>query len=137
MIWRLKPARTALFVVCATSVAIGCVSVRSQRATETESMLGAAGFEMKRASDPDARMLLDTVPSREIVKRVRSDGSSYYVYADAKWCKCVYVGDEKAYEDYQAYAVMKKYDDTKAPPTAVEEQEEREIVEYEEQEGLR
>ena len=31
-------------------------------------------------------------------------GEARYIYADAKYCKCVYAGDEAAYQRYQKLA---------------------------------
>jgi hypothetical protein len=42
--------------------------------------------------------------------RQEKDGKYYYVYADARDCKCVYVGDEKAYQQYRQFMYEKRQD---------------------------
>jgi len=38
----------------------------------------------------------------------RSFAKPRYVYADAKYCNCVYAGDEAAYQRYQKLALEKQ-----------------------------
>ena len=84
-------------------VMAGCAA----RAIETERLLAAAGFQMKLADTPEKVAHLETLTQRQLVPHQR-DGKIYYVYADANYCKCVYVGTEEAYQQYQKLAFQKK-----------------------------
>ena len=92
-----------------TSIAIlgllasGC-STNSQ-AIETERLLAAAGFQMRLADTPDKLTRLTAQPQRTLVPH-NQDGKIMYSYADAKVCKCIYVGTERAYGRYQKLALV-------------------------------
>jgi hypothetical protein len=66
-------------------------------------MLPAAGFKMKFADDPSKTGQIAKQPQQKLVSHKR-DGELVYAYADSKECKCLYVGDEKAYQQYQKLA---------------------------------
>ena len=66
----------------------------------TELDLGSCGFKWKSADTPEKLKHLESLPQRKIVRH-QKEGKSYYIYADAQECKCVYVGDEKAYQEYR------------------------------------
>src|SRR5262249_31941802 len=50
---------------------------------------------------------LQTMTPQKLVPHSR-DGKLYYAYADAEFCKCLYVGDPAAYQKYQQLAVQQK-----------------------------
>ncbi|MBP1742455.1 MAG: hypothetical protein H6Q48_4748 [Deltaproteobacteria bacterium] len=52
---------------------------------------------------------LEALPQRQIVPH-QKDGKVYYIYADARDCKCVYIGDEKAYQQYRQFVYDKRMD---------------------------
>ena len=84
-------------------VASGC-STNSQ-AIETERLLAAAGFQMRLAYTPDKLTRLTAQPQRTLVPHDQN-GKIMYSYADAKVCKCLYVGTERAYGRYQKLALV-------------------------------
>lgn len=100
-------------VVCAIAVAIGgvglsaCTAIERDNALQTERTLAAAGFQMKFADDSGKIQNTSALPQRELTP-TRLDGETRFVYADAEFCKCVYVGTEKAYQRYQNLAVRQK-----------------------------
>jgi len=75
----------------------GCATKTPMQA---EMDLGSCGFKWKSADTPEKLKHLESLPQRKIVRH-QKEGKSYYIYADAQECKCVYVGDEKAYEEYR------------------------------------
>ena len=87
----------------------GCATVE-QRTLGTEEVLSAAGFQMKLADTPERLTSLDTLPPRTLVPQTR-DGEVYYVYADPKACRCLYVGTEAQYQEYQRLALQKELAD--------------------------
>lgn len=94
-------------------ISAGCVSEQS-RVQETEQMLVAAGFIEKPASTPDRQNQLATLPPYKILSQEIhvGNGDTYgYVYADPQYCHCLFVGDAKAYQQYQQIALQKKIAD--------------------------
>jgi hypothetical protein len=81
----------------------GCAMNRNQKAVEMERLLAASGFKMKRADTDSQLAKLKELPQRKLVAQ-NWDGKLTYFYADASNCKCVYIGDEKAYKHFQKLA---------------------------------
>ena len=82
---------------------MGCAA----SAVDTERLLAAAGFQMRLADTPERMAHLSTMTQRQLVPEMQ-DGSLRYVYADDKYCKCVYVGTEKAYQRYERFALKQR-----------------------------
>jgi hypothetical protein len=78
----------------------GCQAIENADAEDTEQVLAAAGFHMKEATTPQQLANLQAMTQRKLVTH-EQDGQPRYVYADAEGCKCVYVGSEKNYDEYQ------------------------------------
>ncbi len=93
----LKIAGSAILALVAAGLIAGCAT---QRAMQTERILSASGFHMKLAQTPEQQQQLAAYPQRKLITE-QKDGQPYFVYADAKDCNCVYVGDETAYQSYQ------------------------------------
>ncbi len=85
----------------------GCAAARKDEAMSVERTLAAAGFQMKFADTPEKIDELATLPQRTLAPQER-DGELFYVYADPKYCNCLYVGTDKAYERYQKLALQQK-----------------------------
>jgi hypothetical protein len=104
--------RGAVGLLSAVSVVVlfaGCAAMREERAKDKESILSAAGFQMKPADTPARVAHLQTLTPLKLVPHTRSsDGKLLYVYADPKGCHCLYVGDEGAYQRYRQLALQQK-----------------------------
>lgn len=83
----------------------GCAALQRQGAMQQERMLAAAGFQMKFANTPTLASKAAEMPQRRVVPVPADGGGVRYVYADAKWCNCIYAGSEKAYDRYQRLVV--------------------------------
>jgi hypothetical protein len=59
-----------------------------------------AGFKMRPATTPKEVTRLRHLPQHRFVRRTK-DGKSYYLYADPIYCKCVFLGGERAMNNYQ------------------------------------
>jgi hypothetical protein len=97
----------------------GCASSQ-QRAFQTQLDLGSCGFQWKVADTPEKLKKLESLPQRKILRHEK-DGKYYYIYADARDCKCIYVGDEKAYQQYKQFVYEQRQDrklDIEAAETA-------------------
>jgi hypothetical protein len=85
----------------------GCQAIENSEAENTEQLLAAAGFQMKEATTPEQMANLEEQTQRKLVIHDQ-DGQARYVYADAQDCKCVYVGSEWNYDEYQKLSVKQE-----------------------------
>jgi hypothetical protein len=85
----------------------GCQAIENADAEDTEQLLAAAGFHMKEATTPQQLANLQAMTQRKVVIHDQ-DGQPRYVYADAEDCKCVYVGSEKNYDEYQRLSLKEE-----------------------------
>lgn len=83
----------------------GCAMIEKSNATDTEQILSAAGFNMKLADTPEKMAHVKSMKQRELISHIK-DGSVYYAYADAEFCKCLYVGSEKSYQEYEKLTIQ-------------------------------
>ncbi len=90
----------------------GCQTIENENAASAEQMLAAAGFQMKLAETPEQLANLQQMTQRKLVPHTK-DGQTLYVYADADYCKCVYVGNEKNNQEYQKMSFQKDLADEK------------------------
>ena len=94
---RVKFALSLLFLVTAIA---GCAAIQGEEAKSTDEMLAAAGFIIVSADTPEKEKMLDTLTPNKIQFSVR-DNKPLYVYADPYNCKCIWTGDQAAYDRYQ------------------------------------
>ena len=92
--------KTTGMVILAGIVLSGCAAMEKSAATDTEKMLAAAGFKMKPADTADKLAHVQSMEQRKLLSHVQN-GTVYYAYADAEYCKCLYMGSEKNYQEYQ------------------------------------
>ena len=83
-----------------------CAAIQNRDAIEMERLLAASGFQMRLSDTPQKLDHLKSMTQRKLVPH-QHDDKIYYVYADATSCKCLYVGNEKAYQRYQKLAIEK------------------------------
>ena len=88
----------------------GCQAIMESNAQSTEQMLAAAGFQRKIAQTPAQFANMQAMPQRKLVPQVWG-GQTMYVYTDAQFCECVYVGTEANYQEYQKMKFQKELAD--------------------------
>jgi hypothetical protein len=93
-------AISAALLLCAG----GCAAIERQDALDTEKLLAAAGFQMHPADTAERRQELANMPPRRIVVH-REGAQTVYTYADAQNCRCLYVGEAKAYDEFRRLAL--------------------------------
>jgi hypothetical protein len=103
----MRTARRLAIVVIALSLLPACTYIKRQDADQVESTLAAAGFKMKPADTPERLARLEAMPVRTIFTRQR-EGETVYLYADAEFCKCLYIGRQEQYDRYQRLAIEKQ-----------------------------
>lgn len=59
-----------------------------------------SGFKMKEARSDKQMMRLKSLPARKFVRRTRN-GVAYFIYADPDYCKCAYIGTQRAMDDFR------------------------------------
>lgn len=99
----MNPRTRAKGFVTAVSLAIalvGCSTMEQSDAIDTERVLAAAGFEIKFADTPAQKEQLAKLAQRKI-SHLDRNGRLVFVYADSKYCKCMYVGTESEYQRFQ------------------------------------
>ena len=84
-----------------------CAAIEKQNAMDMERMLAASGFKMKLAETPEKLAALEGLPQRKLVPQ-QHEGKVYFYYADATTCKCLYVGSQKSYQQFQKLATQRK-----------------------------
>lgn len=83
----------------------GCAMVERQETKSTEQLLSAGGFSIKAADTPEKLSKLQAMKQRKILRRQGPDGQPQFLFADATYCRCLYIGNEAAYQSYQKLSV--------------------------------
>jgi hypothetical protein len=78
-------------------VAAGCQTAGVQN---KENMLAAAGFLIKPADTPLKLAAIKTLPPHKFVQQVKN-GQPIWLYADPTICRCLYVGNQAAWQTYR------------------------------------
>ncbi|HQH99907.1 MAG TPA: hypothetical protein PLA18_01420 [Deltaproteobacteria bacterium] len=85
----------------------GCAGMKKKEAARTGDILSAAGFTTKTPDSPEAWNKFNSMKPLKMM-RTEKDGEIIYVYPDPYNCNCVYVGNEKQYQDYKRLALQKQ-----------------------------
>lgn len=67
----------------------------------TGMLLEDAGFKMREANTPQKMERLRSLTPHKLIAR-KKNGVPYYLYADPDDCKCLFIGDQIAFENYRA-----------------------------------
>ncbi len=95
-----------VFLILIAILLISCAVIQQPRAYETESQLAVCGFKQKLANTPEKLDKLKELPQRKFALR-EHNGTNYYLYANAHQ-KCLFIGNEKAYQSYQKSKIQKQ-----------------------------
>ena len=97
-----------IIAIVATGLLLtGCAALEKSDAMDTERLLAASGFKMKLANTPEKLANITAMTQRTVVPHDKN-GTVYYAYADAEFCKCIYLGTEKNYQQYEKIAVERR-----------------------------
>ncbi len=94
-----------IWLVAGYLVTGGCASIEKESTLNTEHILKASGFSSFPADTPERVTHLTALTQRKLAPHER-DGETFYVFADSTYCKCLLIGDEKAYETYRNLLVQ-------------------------------
>lgn len=84
---------------------------------QKEDGLSASGFIVRQADVPERQTLVNLLPANRMSWYQRG-GAVHYLYADPRWCNCLYVGTQEAYDKWRSYAEEHHLNDER-PVTAV------------------
>ena len=112
--------RSSAAVAASGLLLAGCASAARDRATEIEPLLAAAGFQKRMADTPQKLAHLQQFTPLKIIPIARQ-ASVYYVYADPNGCRCAYVGNEAAFEQYQGLVLKQTISQDKLTVTGADE----------------
>ena len=103
----------ATFLPLGLVVALSACEPQPQRIAHQDHELVMDGFLEKRADTPERQTMLGRLPEDQLVRQ--SDGdTALYVYADPTVCSCIYVGTQRAFDNYKVarqLVVLYPYDD--------------------------
>lgn len=85
----------------AVAVTIAIYAVPAAAQLNAGMRLEDAGFKMKEANTPQKMERLRSLTPHKLIAR-QKNGVPYYLYADPDYCKCLFIGDRIAFENYRA-----------------------------------
>jgi hypothetical protein len=80
-------------------VLTGCATPQ-QQVKHRENLLAAAGFVQHPANTPQRQASLQMLPRDRVMREVHG-AQVMYVLADPLVCNCLYIGDQRAWGNYQ------------------------------------
>ncbi len=89
-----------LIIMSLVLFASGCAAIQTNKTQEQEQLLSAAGFVMVPATTQAEIENLNSLTPHKVMFSVK-DNKPLYWYADPTNCKCVYTGDQAAYQRYE------------------------------------
>jgi hypothetical protein len=111
-----------VFLIAAFSAALfGCGSIKQsiepqpptpeQQAEQLEPMLSAAGFRMLPADTPERQKQLQSLVPLQVNYYVGKTGNLHYYMADPDDCKCMFIGDEQNYQQFEKLNLNQQYEE--------------------------
>ena len=97
----------AMLVAVIGLTLVGCAMAPSSAATSQAALLAQAGFTLRTADTPKRLAYLNSIPPQKVVQHNYQGKTLYVVCQDPSTKQC-YVGDEAAYQRYQALALQAK-----------------------------
>ena len=115
-------AIVALFFAAACALALSaCGSIKNdlapppptpeEQAAKLEPMLSAAGFTMLPAETPDSQAKLSSLLPLQVQYYIGKKGRLHYYMADPYYCKCMYIGSEHAYQQYEKIKLNEQFEE--------------------------
>ncbi|MBN9507700.1 MAG: hypothetical protein J0I21_01145 [Alphaproteobacteria bacterium] len=86
---------------------LGACTTEQELVNDRESLLSAAGFAFRPANTPERMQQLANLPPRQFTYQERN-GKIVYLFGDAQYCKCLYIGSEQNYQAYQQMVFQRR-----------------------------
>ncbi|MHB8381150.1 MAG: hypothetical protein ACYDC3_02250 [Candidatus Binataceae bacterium] len=80
-----------------------------QRSAKLEPLLAASGFAMLPADTQERQTQLAALPPLTVSYYVGRKGKLHYWMADPQFCKCLYLGNEEAYQKYEQMLLQENW----------------------------
>ena len=102
-------------IVAFSAALAGCGSIQpppptpEQQAEQLEPMLAAAGFRMLPADTPERQKQLESLLPLQVLYYVGKTGKLHYYMADPYYCKCMYIGSEEKYQQYEKMKLNEQF----------------------------
>src|SRR5579863_10241941 len=116
---RLIPLAALLFTTFSLALS-GCGSIKNdispppptpeEQAAKIEPMLSAAGFTMLPAQTPDSQAKLTSLLPLQVQYYIGKKGRLHYYMADPYYCRCMYIGSEQAYQQYEKIKLNEQFE---------------------------
>ena len=104
------------FIAAFSAALVGCGSIKppepptpEQQAEQLEPMLAAAGFRMLPADTPQRQQQLASLVPFDVNYYVGKTGTLHYYMADPAFCKCMYIGTEENYQQYEKLKLNQQF----------------------------
>jgi hypothetical protein len=114
------------FVMLIFVFLMGCASTGKLSPFQMDEMLVRAGFQLHTADTAKKLEFLKSLPKNELVHKTYNEKESYF-YVDVSSCKCMYVGDEQAYQRFRQ-SVKEEQMDEKIETTSHQAQDKMENI---------
>ena len=88
---------------------MSCAGTGKMSPFHMDEILVDAGFQLHNADTPKKLSQLKSLPQNELVHKMYNKKKFYY-FVDGTSCKCMYVGDEKAYLRFKQLVKEKQMD---------------------------
>ncbi len=104
-----------LLIAAFSATLAGCGSIQpppptpEQQAEQLEPMLAAAGFRMLPADTPERQKQLESLLPMQVLYYVGKTGTLHYYMADPFSCKCMYIGSEQNYQQYEKMKLNQEF----------------------------
>lgn len=113
------PLLRVLLLAALSAAFFGCGSIKQslepqpptpqQQAEQLEPMLSAAGFRMLPADTPERQKQLESLVPLSVNYYVGKTGNLHYYMADPDYCKCMYIGSEENYQQFEKLKLNQQY----------------------------
>ena len=89
---------------------MSCAGTGKMSPFHMDEILVDAGFQLNKADTPKKLSQLKSLPQNELVHKMYNKKKVYF-FVDGTSCKCMYVGDEKAYLRFKQLVKEKQMDE--------------------------
>src|ERR1035437_2843869 len=114
-----QPPSTSLavvFLIATVSAALfGCGSIQpqppapEQHAEQNEPILSERAFRLLPADTPELQKQLESLLPLQVQYYIGKPGNLHYWMADPYYCKCMYIGTEEAYQQYERLKLNEQF----------------------------
>jgi hypothetical protein len=113
------------FAMLTFTFLMSCAGTGKMSPFQMDETLVVAGFQLHNADTPKKLSWLKSLPQKKLVHKMYNK-KKFYFFVDGTSCKCMYVGDEKAYLRFKQLVKEKQMDeriDTTSPQVREEDME--------------